>query len=72
MHFQPKATRTGGGGWGWGGGLTPTSTVNALVVAVLAVSSTVAQLVEMNAFLGADALHVVEGTPDHHLLCTCK
>lgn len=52
--------------------LTPTSTVNALVVAVLTVPGTVAQLVEMNAFLGADALHVVKRTPDHHLLRTCK
>lgn len=63
----------GDGGAVVGGGvLSPTSTVNALVVAVLTVPSTIAQLVEMNALLGADALHVVEGTPDHHLLCTCK
>lgn len=48
---------------------TLTSTVNSLIVAVLTVPRPVAEFIEMNALLRPDALYVVEGTSDHHLLC---
>ena len=44
--------------------------MDSFVVAVVAVSRPVAQLVEVDAFFCPDALYVVEGTSDHHLLCT--
>lgn len=50
--------------------LTLTSTVDSFVVAVVAIFRPVAQLVEVDAFFCPDALYVVEGTSDHHLLCT--
>lgn len=44
--------------------------MDAFVVAVVTVSSSVAEFVEVNALFCADALYVVEGTSDHNVLTT--
>lgn len=49
-----------------------TSTVNSLIEAIVAVSGSVAEFVEVNTFLRSDALHVVERTADHNFMCAYR
>lgn len=50
--------------------LTLTSTVNSFIVAIVTVPGPIAKFVEMNTFFCPDALYMIEGTSDHHLLYT--
>lgn len=67
MYYKPKAKSQH-----MKAPLTLTSTVNSLVVAILTVSGAIAEFVEVNTFFCPDALYMIEGTSDHHLLCTWR